>query len=203
MNSISESLELTQVGYLPLTVMQLIFLGSPGAGKTTQAAILAAHWRLPHLSVNDIVRQAIATSTVLGFHAQACLAANRPLPDLLMIALVRDRLEQPDAQRGWILDGFPQSLVQAQALEDLLGGMGRSDVLAIHFETSTQILLERLLGCSRQATNEPGIRQRLTLAQNKMAPLLEFYQQRQCLYPINGNLPIEAVTRLLQVSLRD
>lgn len=184
-------------------VIQLIFLGAPGSGKTTQATILAAQWQIPRISVNEIARQAIANTTGYGLHVRDYLDGDRPLHDLLMIALIRDRLDQPDAQRGWILDDFPQNLVQAQALEGLLRGSGRADPLAIHLETSLVVLLERLLQSGAAKPDGMSSQHQLVMAQKQLLPLVQFYQQRRSLYPVNGNLPIEAVTHILQLLLQD
>lgn len=179
--------------------MQLIFLGPPGTGQEKQAAILATQWQILHLSIDQIWPQAMAETTLAG--NPGCLKTSPSVSDLEMIALLEERLDYPDAQQGWILDGFPQNLIQAQALAKFLADRGQTDPLVIHFETSIEVLVTRLRQQGWQNADEERIRRYLADYNRDIAPLLEFYRQRQCLYPVNGNLPIAAITRILQISL--
>ena len=100
--------------------MQLIFLGPPGAGKGTQAVSLSKRLNIPHISTGDILREAIAQQTSLGLQSATYLKAGELVPDVLIMSLIRERFSQPDVSKGWILDGFPRTLRQATALDDLL-----------------------------------------------------------------------------------
>jgi len=103
--------------------MRLIFLGAPGAGKGTQAETLAAAQNIPHISTGDILRQAVADQSPLGIQAKTYMDDGELVPDTLIMGLIKERLAQADAQQGWILDGFPRNLDQAQELNKLLQQM--------------------------------------------------------------------------------
>jgi adenylate kinase len=180
--------------------MQLIFLGPPGAGKGTQASTLAEQWEIPHISTGDILRQAIAGKTSLGIRAQAHVDAGELVPDILIMALMRERFGQSDLARGWILDGFPRNLSQAHALEELLLIMRQSHYQVVNFEVSAEVLVERMLQRGRQDDNEQTIRRRLEVYQAETSPLIAFYQRRRCLKTVDGNLSVPEVNRLLQQS---
>lgn len=182
--------------------IRLIFLGPPGAGKGTQAAILANQWQIPHISTGDILRRAIAEETVLGLQVQSFVNAGELVPDLLILYLLEERLSQLNTERGWILDGFPRNLAQAEALEELLQRLNQSCDLVVHFEVSPQIVRERMLQRRRLDDQANIIQKRLAIYQEQTLPVLNFYQRQHCLYPINGNLPVESVTRILQLSLQ-
>ena len=182
--------------------MPLIFLGAPGAGKGTQAEIIAKKWQIPHISTGDILREAIAGKTSLGIQAQAYVASGELVPDILVMALMRERFGQPDLKRGWILDGFPRSLSQAQALEQLLSLVRQPYPRVVYFEVSTETLVQRMLGRGRLDDNEATIRRRLEVYQAETSPLIDYYRRRHCLKVIDGNLPISEVTNRLQEALQ-
>ena len=181
--------------------MRLIFLGPPGAGKGTQAAILARELNIPHISTGDLLRSAIAESSALGIQTQTYLEAGELVPDDLIMALMRERLAKPDALGGWILDGFPRNLSQARALDRLLQILGQSHPQAMNFNVATESLIARMLQRGRKDDNESVIRRRLEVYQEKTTPLISFYKQRRCLSEIDGNLSLEAVTQSLREKL--
>ncbi|NER97571.1 MAG: AAA family ATPase [Symploca sp. SIO1B1] len=180
--------------------MRLIFLGPFGAGKETQAAILAEYWQIPYLAIGDILRQAIAQETFLGLKAQSFMKQGKLVPDPLFIELLRQRLNQPDARRGWVLDGFPRNLSQAQALEQLLQEIGQRYDWVINFEVSLNTLVKRMLGQGDQNYPQAKLGQSLEAYPKQTAPinLIEFYQSRHCLKTIDGNLSGTSVTLSLQ-----
>src|SRR5687767_11563194 len=106
--------------------MRVVLLGPPGAGKGTQAASMRDRYRVPHISTGDMLRAAIAAGTPLGRTARELMDAGHLVPDDLMAGLVRERLEQPDAAGGFILDGYPRNVEQAETLDEVLGSLGRS-----------------------------------------------------------------------------
>ena len=181
--------------------MRLIFLGPPGAGKGTQAAILATELKIPHISTGDILRQAITDKTSLGTQAQTYLEAGELVPDILIMALMRERLAKSDALLGWILDGFPRNLPQAQSLDQLLKILGQSQPQVVNFRVNTESLIKRMLQRGRKDDNESVIRRRLEIYTKKTTPLISFYQKRRCLIDIDGNLTPTEVTRNLQSQL--
>lgn len=181
--------------------MQFIFLGPPGAGKGTQASLLADRWQVPHISTGDILRAAIVDKTSLGRRAQTYVEAGELVPDTLIMALIRNRFGELDMKQGWILDGFPRTLAQAQALDELLTIVRQPHPQAIYFEVSTENLVTRMLGRGRQDDTEATIRRRLEIYQADTTPLIDFYEKRECLIKIDGNRSPDAVTQTLQESI--
>jgi len=175
----------------------LIFLGPPGAGKGTQAAIIAEQFSIPHISTGEILRNAIASGTPLGQKAQDYVNKGELVPDHLLLDLIRDRLGQDDAQSGWILDGFPRNLSQAQFLDGLLLEMSQSCDCVLNLQVDENLLIERLLSRGRQDDSEETIRRRLTVYQEQTAPVIGYYQNQGNLHTIDGNPALEAVTATL------
>ncbi|MEO1401762.1 MAG: adenylate kinase [Cyanobacteria bacterium J06635_1] len=184
-----------------LKAMQFTFLGPPGAGKGTQARLLATCWQVPHISTGDILRKAIAGKTSLGIQARSYVEAGELVPDILVMALIRERFEHLDISRGWILDGFPRTVFQARAFDELLSILRLPHPVVIYFEAAIASLVQRMLASGRQDDCEDTIRRRLEVHHEHTAPLIDFYQKRDCLTRINGNLPLAEVTRTLQASI--
>jgi adenylate kinase len=126
--------------------MILILLGPPGAGKGTQAKLLAAELRVPHISTGDMFRDHKARGTELGKQVQAIMDAGGLVTDDVTNAMVKDRLGRPDVQGGFILDGYPRTTAQAEYLDQLLQSMGRSITRALSYEVAEEVLVERLSG---------------------------------------------------------
>ncbi|MDY6940119.1 MAG: adenylate kinase [Cyanobacteriota bacterium] len=182
-------------------MMRLIFLGAPGAGKGTQAANLARNWQIPHISTGDILRQAVADLTVLGIKAKSYMDAGELVPDTLVIALIEERLERSDTRNGWILDGFPRNLTQADSLDALLQRLAQPCDRAVYFNVETEALIERMLARGRKDDNEDTIRRRLEVYREQTTPLIDFYRQQDCLVQIDGNRSVEDVTQALNRAL--
>jgi len=125
---------------------RLIFLGPPGAGKGTQAARLAAHLRVPRISTGDMLREAIAARTPLGRKAGPIMEQGGLVPDDLLIGIIQERLVEPDCARGYILDGFPRTLPQAQGFESMRRGDATANVIVFNVEVPREELLRRLSG---------------------------------------------------------
>ena len=126
--------------------MRLAFLGPPGAGKGTQARELGREWGVPHLATGDMLREALAAGTPLGLEAKRYMDEGALVPDKVIIGLMRERLARPDAATGFIVDGFPRTIAQAEALARLLKDAGQSLDGVIFFDVSEQELLRRLTG---------------------------------------------------------
>jgi adenylate kinase len=124
----------------------LVMLGAPGAGKGTQARGIAECFGIPHISTGDILREAVTKATPLGLAAQKEMEAGRLVPDEVVCGLVKERLQQPDARSGFILDGFPRTLGQARYLDRLLQSGGQADVFVLNLRVDPELLVKRLTG---------------------------------------------------------
>lgn len=182
-------------------MVRLIFLGPPGAGKGTQADILADFWHIPHISTGDILRSAVSQKTELGLKAQAYMDQGELVPDALVIDLIRDRLAKNDAAKGWILDGFPRNVAQASFLDELLASIEQKCDQVINLDVPDEVLIVRMLGRGRKDDNEAVIRRRLEVYRNQTAPLIDFYQNANQLISIDGNQPMTEVTEALKSSI--
>ena len=177
---------------------RLILLGAPGAGKGTQAKALAALLQIPHISTGDILREAVAQQTPLGVKAKSYMEQGNLVSDDLVIALIKERLSQPDAQKGWVLDGFPRNDIQAAFLDKLLVEIAQEYRYAVNLEVPDDVLVQRMLGRGRQDDTEEVIRRRLQVYHSQTAPLIDFYQARNKLMSIDGNVSPEAVMDTLK-----
>lgn len=180
---------------------RLIFLGPPGSGKGTQAGTLAKFWQVPHISTGDILRSAVREQTSLGTKAQSYMDRGELVPDQLVLDLVQERLNQPDTDRGWILDGFPRNVVQAEALDQMLSAINQSCEMAINLDVPDEVIVGRMLARGRKDDNEETIRRRLEVYRIETAPLISFYQKRQQLASIDGNQSMEQVTTAIQKAI--
>ncbi|BAW96016.1 adenylate kinase [[Synechococcus] sp. NIES-970] len=178
--------------------IRLIFLGPPGAGKGTQAQILAESHGIPHISTGEILRAAIANETELGQQAQGFVDRGELVPDSLILDLIRERLQQPDAQQGWILDGFPRNVSQAAFLNTLLAELSQQCNVALNLEVPDSTLIERLLSRGRKDDNQETIRRRLEVYREQTAPVIDFYQKQGSLQSVNGDRLPEEVTAALK-----
>jgi adenylate kinase len=183
-------------------VTRLIFLGPPGAGKGTQAQVLANLLQIPHISTGDILRDNVARQTDLGQKAQSYMDQGELVPDQLILEMIQARLSQEDASSGWILDGFPRNVAQAVFLDELLTKIGLSYDRVISLEVPDEVLVERLLKRLRKDDTEAVIRHRLAVYHEQTAPLISFYRDRQQLVSVNGHQPMEAVTNDLQEAVQ-
>lgn len=186
-----------------MTVTRLIFLGPPGAGKGTQAKQLAEALSIPHISTGDILRQALSEKTSLGIKAQSYMDQGELVPDQLVQEMVQERLAQTDAQRGWLLDGFPRTVKQAEFLEQLLHTKGESGEKVINLDVPDDIVVGRLIDRGRQDDTEEVIRRRLQVYRQETAPLIDYYKQKGQLLSVNGNQSPEAVTEELRRAIND
>lgn len=176
---------------------RLIFLGPPGAGKGTQAKVLADAQGIPHISTGDILREAVAAQTPLGVKAQGYMDRGELVPSQLLYDLVRERLKQDDAQQGWILDGFPRNLPQAEFLGGMLPEIEQSCDRVVNFDVPDEELVVRMLSRGRKDDSENAIRRRLEVYHEETAPLIDYYKSRHMLVTVDGNQSMEAVTTAL------
>ena len=178
--------------------MRLVLLGPPGAGKGTQAARVACRFGAPHIATGDIFRANVAEGTELGRTAQEFMDRGDLVPDDVVIAMVMERLAEQDCQSGFVLDGFPRTVNQAEALDRRLGGLGTPLDAALSFDVTEEELLRRLAGRAaaqhRADDAEQTIRHRLEVFAVKTRPLIDYYRHRRLLTMVDGVGPIEEVT---------
>jgi len=155
--------------------VRVVLLGPPGAGKGTQAEKLAENLEIPHLSTGALFRHNISTGTKLGLEAKRYLDAGDLVPSELTNELVDDRLNDPDVGEGFILDGYPRSVPQAQALHDMLERRGIQLDAVLEFRVPEDTLFERLKARGRADDTDDVIRNRMNVYRDETAPLLEYY----------------------------
>ena len=185
--------------------MRVVFLGPPGAGKGTQARELAREWSVAHIATGDMLREAIATGTALGRQAKTYYDGGELVPDSLVIGMLGERLQFPDAASGFILDGFPRTIAQAEALERLLKDLGRELDRVVFFEVSEPELLRRLTARraveQRADDTDETIKNRLRVYATQTEPLLEYYCNRSRLVAVSGEGSIDAIRGAVRQAL--
>lgn len=186
--------------------MRLIILGPPGAGKGTQAARVAERLGIPAVSTGDIFRDNIKNETPLGLQVKEILASGAYVPDEVTNAIVRDRLGQPDAVDGFLLDGYPRTQTQVSELDDMLTALGTSLDAVVELTVDTDELVERLLkravSGGRVDDTEEVIRHRQSVYVRETAPLAALYRERGLLRQVDGMGEMDEVTERVQAVLR-
>ena len=185
--------------------MNLLVLGPQGAGKGTQAKRIAAEYELPHVSTGDMFRAAIAAGTELGKKVEPILASGKLVPDEITIALIRERLAQPDAGDGFVLDGFPRTVAQAEALDEMLRQIDRRLDAILFFDLPDDVATERMLKRAEEE-NRPDdtpdvIAERLRTYHELTEPIVEHYRVTGRLVPLHGERTIEEVWCEVQEAL--
>jgi len=184
---------------------RLIIFGAPGAGKGTQAARIAASLGIPAISTGDIFRYNIENETALGLQVKEILASGAYVPDQVTNAIVRDRLDQPDAVAGFLLDGYPRTQAQVSELDDMLTAQGTVLDAVLELTVDTDEVVQRLLKRAevdgRADDTEDVIRHRLKVYDEETAPLAALYRERGLLYQVDGVGEMDAVTERLQAVL--
>ncbi len=173
--------------------MVWIFVGPPGAGKGTQAVLLAEHLAVPHLSTGDLLRRAVKDGTELGRKARSYMEAGDLVPDALILDMVREALE---GKSGCILDGFPRNTAQADALGEMLEEIGLSLAGVIRLEVSVGVLVQRIAGRAaegRADDTEDTVRNRLKVYEEQTAPLVDYYRDRGVLLDVQGEGTVEDI----------
>ena len=178
--------------------MRIVLLGPPGAGKGTQAARVACRFGAPHIATGDIFRANVAEGTELGRAAQEYMDLGDLVPDELVIAMVMERLGSDDCEAGFVLDGFPRTVNQAEALDRQLASRGTPLEAALSFDVTEEELLRRLAGRAaaqhRADDVEQTIRHRLEVFASKTRPLIDYYRHRRLLTMVDGVGRVEDVT---------
>jgi adenylate kinase len=177
--------------------VNLLVLGPQGAGKGTQAKRISAEYGIPHIATGDMFRDAIAERTELGLQVQPLLDSGTLVPDEITIAMIRERLGRDDAADGFVLDGFPRNLAQAEALDAMFNETGRDFTVVLALQVSDAVATERLTKRSvleGRADDRPeAITKRLATYHRETEPLIEYYRARDLLAPIDGDHPEDEV----------
>ena len=186
--------------------MNLVLFGPPGAGKGTQAKILQEKRGLPQLSTGDMLRAAIAAGSELGRKVESILAKGDLVSDEIVIGIIAERLDKPDAKNGAVFDGFPRTIAQAEALDKLLAGRGQKIDRVIELKVNDAILLERVKqriaqGQSRPDDNPETLKNRLEVYHKNTAPLIAYYTKQGKVTTVDGMAPIEDVTKAIAAAL--
>ncbi|HEX3425649.1 MAG TPA: adenylate kinase [Acidimicrobiales bacterium] len=178
--------------------MRLLLVAPPGAGKGTQARRLSEHYGIPIISTGELLRREVAAGTPLGHQVAGYLDRGDLVPDDLVRDLVIGAVVEADKKGGFLLDGYPRNLSQAEEAQRLARDHGIQVDAAIDLEVSREELLRRLLGRSgtesRSDDREPTIRHRLEVFEQQTRPLIDYYRERGILVPVNGEQPVEKVT---------
>jgi len=186
--------------------VNLLVLGPQGAGKGTQGKRVAEDYEIPHVATGEMFRAAIAARTPLGLKVEPILAAGELVPDDVTVALIRERLAEDDARRGFVLDGFPRNLAQAEALDAMLGTIGRDLDAILFFDLPDAVGKERM---TRRALEEGRpddtpevIERRLEIYHRETEPVVEHYRATGKLVPLHAARTVEQVYREIQDALR-
>ena len=192
--------------------MRLVLLGPPGAGKGTQAQRLVQKHGIVQLSTGDMLRAAVAAGTPIGLKAKELMDRGALVPDDVVVGIIAERIEQPDAKKGFVLDGFPRTVAQAESLERLLAERGLRLDGVIELKVDEGMLLGRIEKRVREMTergdrpraddNAEAMKKRLEAYRTQTAPLSDHYRRKGVLKTVDGMAPIDAVTEAINGHLR-
>ena len=185
--------------------MRLVLLGAPGSGKGTQATRLKADLGVPHISTGDMLRAAVAAGTPLGLKAKAVMDAGQLVSDDILLGMLEERLAQDDARGGFILDGYPRNLAQADALDHLLARIGQPLDAVIKLEVPNEAIVGRcqirFQAENRADDNPDTVRRRLGVYAEQTAPVADFYAKRGKLQVVDGVGELDEVTARIKRAL--
>jgi len=182
--------------------LDLVLLGPPGSGKGTQAAVLSEKYRIPAIATGDILRAQVEAGTPLGKRVKAYLDRGELVPDSLVVDLIQHRLSDPDTQHGFILDGFPRTVPQAQALDAMLVALDRPLDAVLYLQVDPQAVRERLGQRHRGDDRQGIVDHRLDVFLEQTAPLISYYQDQGKLKLIDGAQPPEVVAAAIDAVIR-
>lgn len=183
--------------------MRIIMLAPPGAGKGTQAARLSEQYGFPHVEMGGIIRTAIEEQTPAGQKAKRYVDEGKLVPDKVVVELIEERIEEPDCNEGFILDGFPRTVPQAEALDEMMAKNDLSLDAVLHLDVSDEVVKERLLERGRDDDTPEAIEKRLEEYRNKTAPLIDFYTEKDLLVTVDGEQSIDDVTAFIEDELSE
>ena len=183
--------------------MRLVLLGAPGSGKGTQATRLKEHLQVPHISTGDLLRAEVAAGSPLGLQAKEVMARGDLVSDDILLGMLKDRFSRDDTRAGFILDGYPRNVAQANALDALLTSIQQPLEAAVQLEVPTELLVERIAGRAKaegRADDSPeSVRTRLKVYNEQTAPVVDFYRNHGNLTVVNGVGELDEVfTRIIE-----
>ena len=191
--------------------MIVIFLGPPGAGKGTQATHIVERYGIPQLSTGDMLRAAVKAETPIGLKAKAIMDAGNLVSDTVVAGIVEERIEQDDCANGFLLDGFPRTVIQAEMLDQILAKKGRTLDAVIELQVDEAALIDRLRnriketlengGEVRADDNEETFAKRLSVYREQTAPLIPYYEEQGKLRVVDGMQAVEAVSAAIDAIL--
>lgn len=181
--------------------MRTVFVGPPGAGKGTQAEKIVAKYGLLHLSTGDMLRAARDAKTPIGLKAEEFMSTGRLVPDDVIIGIIVERLAQDDAKNGFLLDGFPRTIAQAEELDKTLKASGTPLDVVLELRVPEEELFQRLAGRGRADDQPEVIRQRLVAYREQTAPLVDYYTKSSLLKTIDGLGSVDAIFERIQTEL--
>ena len=189
--------------------MKLIFLGPPGAGKGTQAQRIEETYEIPQLSTGDMLRAAVAAETEIGLKAKDIMARGDLVPDAVVVGIIADRIEQDDCVKGFILDGFPRNVAQAEALDVMLSEKSINIDAVIELAVDPEVLIGRILKRAeesadgpRQDDTEEALQHRLQVYEEQTAPVADFYAGKGILRMLDGMQEMDEVTVQIKAALQ-
>jgi adenylate kinase len=185
--------------------MRLVLLGAPGSGKGTQAATLKAELRVPHISTGDLLRAAVKAGTPLGLRAKAVMEAGKLVSDDIVLGMLEERITQPDAKSGFILDGYPRNVAQCEALEALLARIGQPLDIAVKLKVPSELIVERIAGRAaaegRKDDTPETVRERLRVYAEQTAPVAEHFGALGKLRIVDGVGNVDEVFKRILAAL--
>jgi adenylate kinase len=185
--------------------MRLVLLGAPGSGKGTQAAMLKAELRVPHISTGDLLRAAVKAGTPLGLKAKAVMEAGKLVSDDIVLGMLEERITQPDAKSGFILDGYPRNVAQCEALEALLARIGQPLDIAVKLKVPSELIVERIAGRAaaegRKDDTPETVRERLRVYAEQTAPVAEHFGALGRLRIVDGVGDVDTVFKRILAAL--
>jgi adenylate kinase len=191
--------------------VNLIIFGPPGAGKGTQAKLLQQKYGWPQLSTGDMLRAAIAAGTELGQQCNAIMERGDLVPDEIVIGIIGERYDQPDCKNGAVFDGFPRTIPQAEALDDMLNRRGKRIDLVLELKVDDSVLIDRAAQRAKETIAQGGkpraddtpetLKNRLGVYYKNTAPLLVYYKNQKKLVTVDGMAPIADVTKAIDAAV--
>ena len=181
--------------------MRIVLLGAPGSGKGTQGEKIVAKYGVAHISTGEVLRAEVAAGTELGLKAKAIMDAGELVSDDIILAIAKERIAAVGGNKGFMLDGFPRTLAQAEGLDRMLGEIGEPLDVVILLEVDHGEVLNRLMARKRADDSEETIKKRLDVYEAQTAPLIEFYRQQGKLRSVQGVGPMDEIFARIETEL--